>query len=96
MTVSVTSAAKPQKTRSIRKAMLRQRTEKNEWLESPHTRLWGLVQRRAPIRPSCFRRPQCCAAHQCRRRADSELCKASEERRHGKRARFIRALGLMY
>ena len=35
MTVSVTSAAKPQKTRSIRKAMLRQRTEKNEWLESP-------------------------------------------------------------
>ena len=44
MTVSVTSAAKPQKTRSIRKAMLRQRTEKNEWLESPHTRLWGLVQ----------------------------------------------------
>jgi len=36
MTVSVTSAAKPQKSRSIRKAMLRQRTEKNEWLESPH------------------------------------------------------------
>ena len=28
--------------------------------------------------------------------ADSELCKASEERRHGKRAPFIRALGLMY
>jgi len=41
MTVSVTSAAKPQKTRSIRKAMLRQRTEKNEWLESPEA-VWKL------------------------------------------------------
>lgn len=43
MTASVTSAGKPQKTRGIRKAMLRQRTEKNEWLESPAHRPLGQV-----------------------------------------------------
>ena len=54
MTVSVTSTAKPQKTRSIRKAMLRQRTEKNEWLESPAVCEFGWVRISALRRKSAL------------------------------------------
>lgn len=54
MTVSVTSAAKPQKTRSIRKAMLRQRTEKNEWQVCPAVCEFGWVRISALRRKSAL------------------------------------------